>query len=299
MIAITTSSSISVNPRRVFIGFLGRARPLEKVAQVGPARLYRMVCLQRSSKSVKMGPMKIGLQLYTLREALGKNPVETLARVAEMGYKYVETAGLGGLTAEAFRAALDQHGLQAVSSHHGIEAFEAKFEATVSEAKAIGVGTLVLPWIAEEVFRNQPEFGKRLGAIAERLRGEGLRFAYHNHAFEFEQVGARPAYEQLWEHAPKTVFAELDLYWCHYAGHDPVCWLDTLEHRVPLTHFKDGRDGKFTPVGEGELDWEAIIPVARKSGVEYAIVELDESPRDPFDCVKASRDFLVKMGVDG
>ncbi|MGE0002255.1 MAG: sugar phosphate isomerase/epimerase family protein [Fimbriimonadaceae bacterium] len=243
--------------------------------------------------------MKIGLQLYTLRDALNQNPVETLARVADMGYRYVETAGLAGLSAEAFRVALDKHGLTATSSHHGLEAFEEKFDETVKEAKVLGVGYLVLPWVQEQLFRTQPEFGQRLGKVADRLAGQGLKFAYHNHAFEFEPVGARPAYELLWEHAPEGVLAELDLYWCQYGGHDPVCWLDTLEHRVPLTHFKDGRDGKFTPVGEGDLDWEAIIPVAREAGVKYAIVELDESPRDPFDCVKTSREFLSKMGVDG
>lgn len=243
--------------------------------------------------------MKIGLQLYTLRDALNQNPVETLARVAGMGYKYVETAGLGGLTAEAFRAELDKNGLTATSSHHGIDAFERDYDATVKEAKVLGIEWLVLPWVQEEVFRDQPAFGQRMGKVAERLAGDGLKLAYHNHAFEFEPVGSRPAFELMWEHSPKSVLAELDLYWCHYAHHDPVCWLDTLEGRVPLTHFKDGKDGKFTPVGEGELDWEAIVPTARAAGVQYAIVELDESPRDPFDCVKASREFLSKMGVEG
>jgi sugar phosphate isomerase/epimerase len=241
--------------------------------------------------------VRIAVQLYTLREPLAKNPAETLARIAGMGYRNVETAGLAGLSAEAFRAELDRNGLTAVAGHYGVGDLEGGFDRTVAEAKVLGLRWLVVPWVEQDVFVRQPAFGERLGRIAERLQGEGLGLAYHNHAFEFEPVGVRPAFELLWEHAPATVKAELDVYWCRHAGHDPVCWLDTLEGRVPLSHFKDGDGGKFAPVGEGALDWDSIIPTAREAGVEYAIVELDESPRDVFDCVRASRDFLVSKGL--
>lgn len=242
--------------------------------------------------------MKIGVQLYTLRDEMAKDAKGTLAKLAGMGYRNVETAGLAGLSAAEFRNVLDGLGMRAVASHHGLGAVEGEIGPTVEEAKVLGIEWIVVPWVEEELFRRQPEFGQRLGRAADRLAEHGLKLAYHNHAFEFEPVGVRPAFELLWEHAPRSVRAELDLFWCQHAGHDPVCWLDTLEGRVPLSHFKDGKDGKFSPVGEGALDWEAIVPVARKSGVEYAIVELDESPRDVFDCVRASREFLVKMGLE-
>lgn len=199
----------------------------------------------------------------------------------------------------AFRNELDRAGLQAIAAHVGLEDVDDRAQETVSMAKTLGAEWLVVPWIPKEAYRDGwAAFGQRLGRIAETLLSTGMKFAYHNHAFEFEVEDGVPGFETLWNSAPETVEAELDLYWAHNAGHDPVDWLRKLSGRVPLAHFKDGLDGQFTPVGQGQLDWKGILPVAKNVGVEWAIVELDECPNDPLDCVSQSFDYLRDLGVD-
>ena len=243
--------------------------------------------------------MRLAVQLYTLRDPLAADLDGTLKRTSDSGFEFVETAGTCGLSPREFAARLDSAGLRAVAAHVGLDAVEGGLSETEDMAKSLGAEWLVVPWIGEDVYvEGWGPFGERLGRIAENVLARGLRFAYHNHDFEFRIQDGRPGYEALWEAAPETVEAELDVYWARHAGHDPAEWLRKLAGRVPLVHFKDGRDGRFTPVGEGELEWDPIVVAARTAGVEWAIVELDESPSDPIDCVAASYLFLTGMGVE-
>lgn len=243
--------------------------------------------------------MRLAVQLYTLRDELAKDLEGTLRKTSDAGYEFVETAGTCGLDPIEFRKKLDAAGLQAVSAHVGLDDVEGGLAQTVATAKTLGADWLVVPWIPKEAYADSWDtFGRRLGRIAERVLSQGLRFAYHNHEFEFKEHEGRPGFQTLWDAAPETVEVELDVYWAHRAGHDPSEWLRALAGRVPLVHMKDGRDGKFTPVGEGELEWEPIIAAARTAGVEWAIVELDECPSDPVDCVGASYLYLTGLGVE-
>ncbi|MBS1714107.1 MAG: sugar phosphate isomerase/epimerase [Armatimonadetes bacterium] len=243
--------------------------------------------------------MKLAVQLYTLRESLAKDLDGTLKRTSDSGYEHVETAGTCGLSPKEFRKRLDSVGLRAVSCHVGLDDVEGGLSESEDMAKTLGAEWLVVPWISEaEYAGGWDRFGERLGSVAETVLSRGLKFAYHNHDFEFREQNGRPGFETLWESAPETVEAELDVYWAHRAGRDPAEVLRALSGRVPLVHFKDGRDGAFTPVGEGSLEWEPIVAAARTAGVEWAIVELDESPSDPVDCVAASYLYLTGLGVE-
>lgn len=238
--------------------------------------------------------MRAAVQLYTLRDLLEENLTGTLAAVKSMGYEYVETAGLYGRTPEEFRSELDHAGLKAIASHVGLSDLESHLEHEARVALAVGAAWLVVPWIAEADYeQGWDKFAQRLSTLGERCLAAGVRLAYHNHEFEFANQG----YALLWDNASEVVEAELDLYWVHRSGNDPSRWLRNLAGRVPLAHFKDGKAGKFTPVGEGELPWPDIIESARLAGVEYAIVELDTCPRDPLECVRSSLQFLNKLGV--
>ncbi len=212
----------------------------------------------------------------------------------------METAGLHGRTPEEFRAVLDEYGLQAVSSHVGLGELRAKVPDVAAGLRTLGSQWAVVPWVGKDEYGpGWATFAASLAPLSDALIRQGLALGYHNHAFEFEPEGGRPGYEVFWEATPPGVIAQLDLYWVWDAGQDPVAWLRRLKGRVPLTHFKDGHRGaKFTPVGEGELDWAAIVPAAREAGVKWAIVELDESPRDPLDCVLASREYLLRQGLE-
>ena len=243
--------------------------------------------------------MRLAVQLFTLREPMATDLGGTLGEVSKMGYRSVETAGLNGLSGEEFRSELDRAGLRSIASHVGLSEVEDALESTVQTAKALGSEWLVVPWVPQESYASGwGVFGARLSRISEAVLSHGLKFAYHNHAFEFELEDGVPGYENLWNGAEETVEAEIDLYWAHFAGQDPSEWLRRLAGRVPLAHFKDGAGGKFTPIGEGEMDWNSILPAATTAGVEWAIVELDESPRDPLECVATSFEYLRKLGIE-
>jgi sugar phosphate isomerase/epimerase len=242
--------------------------------------------------------MRLGVQLYTLRDLMDADLPGTLAKVAGIGYRFVETAGLHGRSPGEYRLELDRARLTAVACHVGLPEVEGGLADSISMAATLGAHWLVVPWVPQGAYSGGWDaFGKRLGRVAENVIKSGLRFAYHNHAFEFELEDGTTGYERLWASAPETVEAELDVYWADHAGNDPADWLRRLAGRVPLAHFKDGKDGRFTAVGEGTLDWGEIVKAANTAGVEYAIVELDECPRDGIDCVADSFKFLRGVGV--
>ena len=127
-----------------------------------------------------------------------------------------------------------------------------------------------------------------------------MRFAYHNHEFEFGKFDGKMIMDYLMDgFAEADMQVILDTYWVQCAGCDPVIWIKKLAGKVPKVHFKDmtvvGREQRFAEIGAGNLNWPAIIDACKVSGVEWVIVEQDNSyGRDPFDCLKESYEFLVK-----
>jgi sugar phosphate isomerase/epimerase len=116
---------------------------------------------------------------------------------------------------------------------------------------------------------------------------EGLQLAYHNHAFEFEQVDGKTGFRWLQDETdPEAVKFEVDTYWVHEGGGDPAAFIRGLGRRCAMVHLKDrARDGGFGEVGSGTLNFPAIFEAAQSAGVDALIVEQDSCPRDPFDCI--------------
>src|SRR6202041_3689008 len=131
---------------------------------------------------------RVGLQLYTVRDLMKDDFDGTIAKVASIGYKEVELAGYFGRTAQQVRAACDKNGLSAVSTHVQYDELDAKFPSVIDDAKAIGLGYIVCPWIPEDL-RKAPDIWKQAAAkfnhCGEQSKKAGLQFAYHNHWFEF------------------------------------------------------------------------------------------------------------------
>ncbi|MBS1724358.1 MAG: sugar phosphate isomerase/epimerase [Armatimonadetes bacterium] len=243
--------------------------------------------------------MRLAVQLFTLRDLLAEDVNKTLAGVSYSGFNFVETAGTCGLSVQEFASALEDNGLEAVATHVGLDAVEQNLDETAEEAMALGAEWIVVPWVPRDAYADGwAAFAERLGTASERVLAKGLQLAYHNHDFEFVEENGTPGYEILWDSAPETLEAELDVFWAHAAGHDPADWLRRLAGRVPLVHFKDGKGEQHVPVGEGDLDFVEIVKAARTVGVEWAIVELDHCPRDPLECVAASFDYLRSLGVE-
>jgi sugar phosphate isomerase/epimerase len=246
---------------------------------------------------------KIGLQLYTVREAAGQDVRGTLKTVADIGYKYVELAGLYGLTPVEVRATLDEFGLEAVSSHESLDALTSDLGGILGRMKTLGCRYVVCPGAAA-THETDPAAWDRLAdqfnAIGRGCADAGYVFGYHNHAHEFAMISGKHGLDYLMEKTdPALVKMELDVGWAWYGGVDPAAYLRRYAGRVPLIHAKDhDRDNKDVnrPVGEGALDWSAVFAAA-EAGVDYAIVEEDKTILPELDSAAKSLRNIEAMAA--
>ncbi len=232
---------------------------------------------------------KIGVQLYTVRQAFGADPLATLARLRAIGYDYVEPVSFGGLTPAVLKSALTQAGLTAPSAHIGLNDWKSRPEAALDDVAALGARIVVLAWLPEEARKDWKGLAKQMNLWAQMAHERGLGFAYHNHDFEFTRSTEGLPYHLLLENTdPKTVAFELDCYWASLAGRDPLHVLQEHGDRIRLLHLKDKTaGGDMAPVGEGVIDFSAILTKAKALGIEYVYVEHD-NPTDPFASLTTS-----------
>lgn len=242
----------------------------------------------------------IALQLYTLRDAASKDFLAVLRRVAEIGYKGVEPAGLYGHSATEIAAILEDFDLTVCSSHTALPTQEnvqdiADIELTLSNKKVIsGLGPDSFKTL-DDCMRAAGKFNEAV----ELLRPYGMEFGIHNHWWEFKTVYGVKVYDILMKECP-GVFGELDVYWTAFAGTDPVEAITEYKARLPLFHIKDGtlEQGKpHLPVGSGKLDIPAIIGAADQNVLQWLIVELDEYDGDMFGAVEQSYNYLISNGL--
>lgn len=133
---------------------------------------------------------------------------------------------------------------------------------------------------------------------AKKLRDAGLQFVYHNHKLEFERYDGRTAMDLLLEETdPDAFHFELDTYWAQAGGADPAAWVRKLDGRMKVVHLKDMaivQDAQhFAEIGEGNMNWDAILDACRAIGMEWYIVEQDVCRRDPFESLAISWQYLA------
>ncbi len=250
---------------------------------------------------------KIGLELYTVRDALQKDFEGTLAQVAKIGYKEVELAGYFAHIPEfnpspkRTREILDADGLAAPASHVPYSALSPeKWPRVIETSKILGHGYVVNPSIDREVLK-QPDGWKRAAADFNRAGEEsqkaGIQFAYHNHVEEFKALadGKLPYDILLSESDPKLVKMEMDLGWAHVAGIDPLKYFAEYPGRFPLVHVKDfDKNGTMTEVGSGVVDWKGIFAKSDLAGIKHYFVEHD-NPKSPFESIQTSYAYLKDL----
>jgi sugar phosphate isomerase/epimerase len=244
--------------------------------------------------------MKVAIQLYTLRDACKEDFVGTLRKVAELGYDGVELAGdWGGLEAKELKALLDELGLQAAGSHVSIDRLENDLERVIQEQKEIKSQYITCPFLPEDRRGGISEYrqlAQKLNEIGRVCADHGIQFSYHNHDFELEEInGSKPLHILLDETDPKWVNAELDIYWLTKAGENPVEWINRYKGRVPLLHLKDMTNDSeqfFAELGTGGVDVLSAIEEGKQAGVDWFVVEQDQTKKNPFESVKISIDYL-------
>lgn len=245
------------------------------------------------------------LQLYSVRDMTARDFAGTMKKVADIGYKLVETAGYGNLkTAKEARKALDDAGLKAVSGHFAIDMLEKQIEQVVDDAEVLGLEMVVCPYLAEDrrSAAGYQATAKSLEKAGLALHQHGPVLAYHNHSFEFDKFDGKNGMDIILENTqPHLVAAEIDVYWVKSAGVDPVEYLNKLGDRVRALHLKDmlpGTEKRFAPVGTGIIDFKAVLAAAQKNGVRYGIVEQDRTyDQATLDAIKTSLENLKKLGA--
>jgi len=252
----------------------------------------------------------VGLQLYTVRNQMQRDMPGTLAQVAAIGYREVEFAGYFGRTPAEVRALLDRDRLTAPSTHIPIDVLNsgtAGWQKALDDANVIGHQWVTIPWLAPEQRPRAADGWRRLAEQlnrgAEAAHTSGLRFAYHNHDFEFATVGGDggagvlPLELLLRETDPLRVDFEMDVYWVTKAGQDPLALMGRHPGRFKLLHLKDATpapERAFADVGHGTINWRAIMGARGPAGVEHMFVERDESP-DPIASIRNSYAYLASL----
>lgn len=274
-----------------------------------------------------MGKIKIGLQLYSVRENMAENMEDTIRQVAEMGYDCVEFAGYFGHTAEEVKAMCDKYGLEIPTVHQGYTVFIDNPEESVNYLKTLGVKYSAIPAVTADDWRdNYDKLIEDFKKVSKLLKENGIQLLYHNHDFEFEvKHGDKFVFDALFDDLNSDIICpELDTCWVHYAGNDPVAYINKFGDIEEVLHLKDfeckklgagpvyalidnsGNETKgsyedngfeFRPVGYGRQDVKAIMEAAENTKIQYVIVEQDGHPeRTPLEDAKISIDYLRSLG---
>ena len=250
-------------------------------------------------------PKNIGLQLYSLRDAMRTDVQGTLAKVGEMGYTFVEAADYRdgkfyGMDPIEFKNLCEANGLQFLGSHTGRDLpEEGQWDETmewwdqcIEAHAAAGVKWIVQPWMGRVGYESLDGLKKYCdywNAVGEKCNAKGIRFGYHNHDKEFTELEGEIIYDFMLRNmdADKVMF-QLDLYWCVVGGKNPVDYFNNYPGRFEIWHIKD----KAELGASSTMDFESFWAAAKVSGMKYGVVEVEEYNFDPFESVKMSFDYL-------
>lgn len=265
-----------------------------------------------------MKQFKIGLQLYSVRDAIEKDLVGTLKAVKAMGYDYIESAGAGfyGLTADEAKALLAEIGLTLISVHTTDTS-----DANLALYQTLGVKNVTIPYYSPENYKKDWEGAKAYFIdCAEKVSKFGMRLFYHNHDFEFETLGDKKIIDKIYTELPEgTIAPQFDVCWVTYGGSEPAEYIRKYAHKnMVMAHLKDftcqgavkgavyelieGGEVKkskeenlfrFRPVGQGVVDFDKVFAAAEEVGIDVLIVEQDQSYEiSSLEAVKQSREYL-------
>jgi sugar phosphate isomerase/epimerase len=273
-------------------------------------------------------PEHLGFQLYTLRNVITRDPQGVLQAVAEIGYQEVEALRMG---LDMLRPIFRELGLNPVSGHFETPLVTGKWDAwravtpasqlpppeydwsaAVDEAAGHGLKFMVIPYLFPTERGDADSYrrlAEQLNKAGETSRKAGIGLCYHHHAFEFQPMGDTTPFQLLLDNTePNLVGIEVDVFWVSVAGHDPVDFIRRYAGRVPLVHLKDKAAGTaqafqefqvppeaYKEVGNGELDFVAILRACGEAGVQHYIVEQDHTPGDPVDSLRQSYRYLRSL----
>jgi sugar phosphate isomerase/epimerase len=251
----------------------------------------------------------LGVQLYTVRDTIEKDPAKDLKAIEAIGYQEVEVVYA---SLDKIWPALKETKLKPVSAHVTSALFFedslGKVETAIGELKEKGFTYMVMPYVPDanrgglDVFKK---FADILNRVGEKTKAAGLKLCYHNHSFEFQPMGGTTGLDVMMKETHKSLVSlELDIFWVSVAGHKPVDVMKQYSDRIALLHLKDKAanfpvqynedvpPATFKEVGHGSIDIPGVLAEAKKIGVTNYFVEQDETPGSPIASLQQSFNYL-------
>lgn len=243
----------------------------------------------------------IGIQLWTLRDSIPDEILDTLITLSQIGYNSIEPYGFDGkffgYPANEFRTVVEDLGMKLTSTHTGITLENASLYA--DEAAEAGLEYLILPSFMGRPDKTPDDFkrmAEELNKIGEVVHKAGVRFGYHNHDFEFADPGDGILYDILLSDTDAGLVGfQLDIFWMVKGGQDPLEYFEKYPGRFETWHIKDmGTDGNSCIIGNGSIDYQKIFSQAELSGMKRFYVEQEQYRGDPIEEVAESYRFIER-----
>ncbi len=260
------------NSRRSFL----RGAALTTLAMSMPFKNELMAMASKSNA--------FGLQLWSVKQALAKDPLAVLKQLSDNGYKKIESfegakGMFWGMKNTEFKKVMDDLGMNMVSSHCNDTGDLVSFERKAAAAGEIGLKYLICAFKGpQKSLDNFKKFTDEFNACGEIAKKHGLRFAYHNHDYSFKAMeGIVPQDLMMDGTNPDLVDFEMDMYWTVAAGVDPIAYMDKHPNRFKLVHVKDltktATGHESCVIGKGTIDYKSLLSKVAKHGVQHMIVE--------------------------
>jgi sugar phosphate isomerase/epimerase len=292
-----------------------------KFLRDGALGVAALAAASRSGSRLAADPLglPIGLELYTVRAEVAKDLPGALKKVAQVGYREVETGGIANQAkAIEFRQAVQDAGLACPSLHFDYDALRLELPDKIEIAKTVGATYMICSNLpdAERSLTGYRKAAEVFNHAGEECLKAGLHIGYHCHNFDFTSFDGVVGFDELLRLTdPQSVGMQMDCFWVTRAGLDPVHYLNTYPGRFPTLHIKDlkpgyapgtathdgptpgNKGGTFTEVGRGVIDWKRIFAAAPRGGLKHYFVEQDFSDDPEFETMKISYDYLHALTV--
>lgn len=253
-----------------------------------------------------MGSIKLGAQLYTLRDYIKtyEDCEATFKYLNGIGINVIQISGIGPIPADKVAFLCEKYNMDVCVTHTSFDRMRTDLDTVMKEHKMLGCDTLGIGGMPEE-FRKDAnslkEFIKITSEIGKRMHDNGLQFAYHNHSFEFAKLdNGRRIFDVLIEDTKPEEFSFIgDTYWFQHGGVNPCEYIEKIAGRMKVCHFKDytikNNAPTFTEIGTGNLNLDAMYNSCKKSGVKYIVIEQDLCDIDPRESMAISYKNLVEI----
>lgn len=267
--------------------------------------------------------MKLGFQLYSVRDDMAKDFLGTLKKVKAMGFEGGEMAGWHGHSAEEVKAMFEEADLIPISAHVAYQDLMPDIEGLVKDYKKIGCKYIVIPYLPEDLrygTQKYPEVVEGIKKIGEACNKYGITLLYHNHDFEFEKTeSGEYVLDALYgEVSADLLKTEIDTCWVNVGGENPSEYVRKYTGRAPVVHLKDfvgsrsknmykliGIESKeeqsntfeYRPLGYGVQKIQEIVDAARDAGAEWIIAEQDSPSmgKTPLECAQMAIDYMKNI----